>query len=266
MILAPISDRTLRTAVRRAALPEEDVFHRFDDVHEALRFGYPRLLVCWAEERPALRREFPLGTLGVPVLGVEEPILRKWELAWEAEGLALSRIDDSALRLRSLIGKTARDSDWVEGIFSELTQTVGAGLPPALRGFARRILEFPFRYTSLAKLGEVFGLSPGAFKARFRRRGLPSPSRYLRWFRLLAAARVLADAGQTTLTASYRLGFASDGNFCRWVKDTSGLTPSALRGWNGRISLLVRLAEECLPEESIAQWESLGSLFLRQVA
>jgi AraC-like DNA-binding protein len=247
-------------------LPEEDVLHRFEDVREALRFGYPRLLVCHAEDRSQLCRELNFRNRNVPVLAVSGPTLRGWETAWEMDGLAVTRIDDSALRLRSLISKAATDSEWVEGVFSDLTHTIGRGLPPEFRGFARRILEFPGRYSALGPLGDAFGLSPGALKARFQRRGLPSPSRYQRWFRLLAAGRVLADPGETTLTASFRLGFASDGNFCRWVRDTSGLTPSSIRDWDGRLLLLIRLAEECLPEGAIEGWESFGGLFLRQVA
>ena len=266
MILAPIQNRTLRSAVRRAALPEEDVFHSFEDVRQALRFGYPRLLICRAEVQRQIRRELLSPTLKLPVLAVSAPTLRSWEAAWEAEGLAVSRIDDSALRLRSLMASTARNSDWVESIYSDLTHTVGRGLPPELKGFSRRILEFPIRYSSLTAVGEAFGLSAGALKARFRRRGLPSPSRYLRWFRLLTASRILSDSEETTLSAAFRLGFASDGNFCRWVRATSGLTPSSLRDWNGRLLVLVRLAEECLPAGSLQRWKSFEGLFLRQVA
>ncbi len=266
MILAPIQDRALRSAVRRAALPEEDVFHRLEDVRQALRIGDPRLLVCRAEDQRKLGGELDWRCLNVPVLAVSGPTLRSWEAAWEVDGLAVTSIDDTALRLRSLMAEVARESDWVEDAFSDLTHIVGRGLPPELRGFCRRILEFPIRYSSLTLLGEAFGLSPGALKARFRRRGLSSPSRYLRWFRLLAAARILGEAEETTLSASSRLGFASDGNFCRWVTATSGLTPSSLRDWNGRLLLLIRLAEECLPPGSLEPWESLGGLFLRRVA
>ena len=266
MILAPIQDRTLRMAVRRAALPEEDVLHRLEDVRQALRFGYPRLLVCRAEDRIPLRDEILLWNRTVPVLEISGPTMRRWESEWQVDGLAVTRIDDSALRLRRLIGRAATDSVWVEGVFSDLTHTLGRGLPPEFRGFSRRVLEFPSWYSSLTLLGGAFGLSPGAVKARFHRRGLPSPSRYLRWFRLLAAARVLSDPEETTLTASFRLGFASDGNFCRWVRATSGLTPSSLRDWNGRLLLLIRFAEECLPDGSLERWESFEGLFLRLVA
>ncbi|MBT8395570.1 MAG: AraC family transcriptional regulator, partial [Gemmatimonadetes bacterium] len=241
-------------------------FHRPKDVHEALRFGYPRLLVCRAEDQRKLRRRLPACEPPVPVLAMGEPTLRTWEDAWEADGLAHSRIDDSALRLRALMEKAAVESDWVDGVYSDLTQAVGRGLPGELRGFSRRILESPFRYSSLSSLAEVFAISPGALKARFRRRRLPSPSRYMRWFRLLSAARILSDPRETTLTASYRLGFASDGNFCRWVRATSGLTPSAIRGWNGRLLLLTRMAEDCLHPRSLDAWELFGGLFLRQVA
>ena len=34
----------------------------------------------------------------------------------------------------------------------------------------------------------------------------------------------------------------------------------------GRLLVLVRLAEECLPEGSLDEWEDLGGLFLREVA
>ncbi len=266
MIVAPIEDRALRAVVRRAALPVEDVFHGLEEVRYALQVGFPRLLICESSEQRDFRSFLPPGRNDIPILALAGPTLRSWEAAWEAQGLAVSPMDDSALRLRSIIRDTARRDTWVDTVFSDLTQTVGRRLPSDFRGFARRILEFPRRYSSLASVGEAVDLSVGALKARFRRRGLPSPSRHLRWFRLLAAARVLSDPDETVLSAAYRLGFASDGNFCRWVRATSGLSPSTLRGWNGRLLVLVRLAEDCLPEGSLDAWEDLGGLFLREVA
>ena len=266
MILAPVSDLKLRATVRRAALPEEDVFHRLEDVSQAIHLGFPRLLLYQTDDQARIRHTTSSLDSDVPVLALAPPTLRSWESAWRAEGLAVQRVDDSALRLRKLIQQTAGSSPWVEGIFSDLTGRLGRGLPGDLRGFCRRVLEFPSRYSSLVHLSEVVGLSPGALKARFRRRGLPSPSLYLRWFRLAAAARVLSDPEETILTASFRLGFNSDGNFCRWVRANSGLAPSALRGRSGRMLLLLQLAEECFPEGAVNKWGSLGGLFLRDVA
>jgi len=266
MIIAPIQDPYLRTLVRRAALPEEDVFHLFEDVHQAVQFGYPRVMICQAEDRGTLPDFISGRGTALPVLALAQPTVRSWETAWRADGLAVSRVDDSALRLRALIGSAAKPSSWIESLFSDLTQTVGRGLPAEFRGFARRILEFPIRYVSLKAVGESVGLSAGALKARFRRRGLPSPYRYLRWFRLLAAARALGDPDETILTLSVRLGFASDGNFCRWVRATSGHNPSDLRDWNVRLLLLIRMAEDCLPNGVLERWKALEGLFLREVA
>ncbi len=266
MILAPVTDPVFRATVRRAAFPDEDVLHRREEVLRGLHFGFPRLVVCRSEDWSDLPAHLRAPEPPVPVLTVASASLRDWEAAWQAGGLAVRRIDDTALRLRSLIQDTALRSGWAEGFFSDLTALLGGSIPGEVRGLARRVVEFPSNYPSLQHLREVSGLSPGALKARFRRRGLPSPSRYLKWFRLVAAARVLSQPGETTLTASYRLGFASDGNFCRWVRRTSGLAPSMLRGRGGRTLLMVRLAEACFPAGALDRWESLGGMFLRKVA
>jgi len=266
MIIAPIRDRTLRSIIRRAALPEEDVFHGEADVREALHFGHPRLLVCRAEDQRRVLAQFAPAHHSVPVLSLADPTLRGWRSAWETGSLAVSQVDDAALRLRSLMGEAARKAEWVEDVYADLVQTVGRGLPREFRGFSRRIFESPVRYSTLNSLGAPFGLSAGALKARFRRRGLPSPYQHLSWFRLLAASRVLSDPSETILSASYRMGFASDGNFCRWVSSASGLTPTDLREWNGRLLLIVRMAERFLSAEHLDAWQSFGGVFLRQVA
>lgn len=266
MILAPLSDPTLRATVRRAALPEEDVFHRMGDVSDALRFGFPRLLVYQPEDRFSSTGEVESWRTLVPTLAISRAAFRGWESAWHAQGLAVSRIDDSALRLRALMRSASGSGSWVDGIFADLTLILGRGLPSGFKGFARRVMEYPSLYSSLQDLGRFLDLSPGALKARFRRRGLPSPANYLRWFRVVSAGRLLADAQQTTLLSAFRMGFASDGNFCRWVQATSGYPPSALRGREGRMMLLFRLAADGFPPGAMEGWADLGRVFLREVA
>jgi AraC-like DNA-binding protein len=173
---------------------------------------------------------------------------------------------DDALRLRKDMQRASAASRWVEGLFSDLGRIVGQGPPPEFRGFARRILEYPVRYPTLSEMAGIVDMSAGALKGRFRRRGLPSPSHYVRWFRVLAAARILSEPGVTTLAASFRMGFSSDGNFCRWVQATTGLSPSVLRSGEGRMALLARFAHRCLMERAFEKWGILGGLFLRQVA
>jgi len=266
MILAPLTDPILRASVRRAALPEEDVFHRMEDVSSAMQFGFPRLLVYQPEDRFSALGEQGSLERKVPVLAITRATLRSWESAWHADGLAMSRIDDSAFRLRALMRTASGSPNWVDGVFADLTLILGRGLPSDFKGFARRVMEYPARYSNLSDLHRFLDPSPGALKARFRRRGLPSPSTYLRWFRVVAAGRLLSDPQQTTLAASFRMGFTSDGNFCRWVQATAGFPPSVLRGREGRMLLLFRLATEGFPAGAMEAWESMGGVFLREIA
>jgi AraC-like DNA-binding protein len=272
MILAPLSDPVLRSAVLRAALPEEDVLLRPEEVREGLRFGFPRLLVHDTRD-PFSEPEGPGETGrgraekdGLPCLLVTSSVLRSWTAAWRSRGLAVRRIDDSALRLRHLMARSAGRSPWADGVLRRLTYLTGRPLPRDFRGFARRAMEFPAGYAGTGSVAGLVSLTPGALKGRFRRRGLPSPSSCLRWCRLLAAGHILADPMETTLSAAYRLGFSSDGNFCRWVRSTCGLRPSELREQSASYRLLARFREECLGEGMVEAWNSLGGLFLREVA
>jgi AraC-like DNA-binding protein len=83
---------------------------------------------------------------------------------------------------------------------------------------------------------------------------------------MAAASQILADPEVTTLAASYRMGFTSDGNFCRWVQAGSGLPPSVLRRASGQAFFLLKLAEACFPNGTLERWESLEDIFLRDVA
>lgn len=265
MILAPLSDPVLRAAVRRAALPEEDVLHAMGDIQDALRLGFPRLLVYQPEDRFILD-EIHNWKPKLPSLALSKPTLAGWRSAWQDQGLAVSRIDDSANRLRTLMRTASHGPTWVEGVLADLILALGQGLPPNLRGFSRRVMEYPARYSSLRDFEGVTEISSGALKARFRRRGLPSPVVYLRWFRLIAASRLFSEMDLTLLQAAYRMGFSCDGNFCRWVQSVAHLPPSSLRARGGRTHLLLRLSQECFPPGALEAWGRLGSLFLREVA
>ena len=101
---------------------------------------------------------------------------------------------------------------------------------------------------------------------RFRRRGLVSPSVYVRWFRAVAAAHLLADREVTTLQAAHRLGFTTGGNFCRTIKAVTGLTSTEVRGVHGWNRLLVTYAWRHLGADALAAWETLDDLFVRAAA
>lgn len=266
MITALLSDPFLRAAVRRAALAEEDVFWEARVVSDALEHGSPRLLIHVPEERHPLLRSVERLSPGTPVLSLTRATLKGWEASRRSRGVLVGRVEDTAGRLRVEIRQNAVPTPRVDRTFGALTGASGNPLPPAFRGMARRVLEFPSRYTDLHDLADLSGISRGALKARFRRRGLPSPYTYLRWLRVLAVADALSDPDATTAAAAFRLGFTSGGNLCRFVQNTTGTPTSRLRTPTGRVGLVAAFARDLLHGDLLEGWQDLDELFLRKVA
>ncbi len=265
MIVAHVSDPYLRVAVCLAAHPEEDVILDHELATEAMESGHPRLVLQVAAGGSA--PDAPVGpNRGPRVVWLTRSVLAGWEAERRRQELPAGRADYLADRLRELIEKQASEVTWVDRALGDLGRAAGASLPPELRAFGRRILEFPSYYTDLRPLADACKLSRGALKARFRRRSLPSPYTYLRWFRLIATANLLADRSVTVAQAAHRIGFTSDGNLCRSVRSLTGLTPTEIRtvqGWN---RLLITFAWQHLRSRALDGWGEMGDLFERHVA
>ena len=266
MIVGFSSDPILRAALRRTAHPEEDVV--LDDrlAVQALDQGFPRVVVYVPEDGHPLTRRLAQLDGEIRTLAVTHATLRGWEVDRRGREVPPPRVVHTAERLASLLGPDLHAPTWVDRALADLARAAGARLPVPLRTMGRRVMEFPVHYADLHGLSESTGMSRGALKARFRRRGLPSPSHYVRWFRVLAAAQILSDRSVTTLEAAHRLGFTTGGNFCRTVKSVTGCTSSEIRsvlGWN---RLLVTFAWRSLGPGARAAWDTLGDLFEREVA
>lgn len=266
MILAPLTDPFLQATVRRAALPDEDIFWEEKDILEALDRGFPRLVVHAADDPHPVERRLDQLRPELPRLTLTSPALRAWEAARRNQGFAVSRVDDHGMRLRQLMQSTVGPLPWVEGVFRDLVRVGGQRLPRGLRGLGRRVMEFPARYDDLGAVAKLTGLSRGALKARFRRRELPSPYTYLRWFRILALAHVFKDPETTTEEAARRVGLHSSGNLCRYVDVLTGMSARALRADDARIRLVTAFSEACFRGVDLAEWSSLEDLFLARVA
>jgi AraC-like DNA-binding protein len=260
MIVARVSDPVLRKALRAAAHPEEDVVAEAALVGDALLCGHPRLFVrggvyVGGEVLP-----------GIPVIDLDDMLLGRWEAERRMDELPLPKLDFLTRRLSSLIERSVGEPTWVDAALADLSRAAGARLPLPLRAFARRVLEFPTLYTTLHPMAKGCGLTRGALKARFRRRGLHSPYTYLRWLRIIAVAQVLSDRDITVAAAPARLGFTSDGNLCRMMASLTRLTPTdvrTVRGWN---SLLISFAWQHLTPDALDAWAGLDGLFERRVA
>ncbi|MDH3270160.1 MAG: AraC family transcriptional regulator [Gemmatimonadota bacterium] len=260
MIVVQVSDSYLKRAVLRVAPPEEDVVVDSALAVEAIERGFPRLVV--RDDR----HTWPTVPSGVRLFQISGAILARWEVERRAVALPSTRLDYLADRVGATIDATLADRNWVDTAFADLTRAAGRRLPAPLRAFGRRILEFPSHYTSLHPLAQACGTSRGALKARFRRRGLSTPSTYGRWFRIMAVSHVLSDRSVTVAEAASRLGFTSAGNMCRMMWNVVQMTPTevrSLRGWN---RLLITFAWSHLTPELLESWSSLDELFERKTA
>lgn len=260
MIVVQVTDPYLRRAIRRAAHPEEDVVADARLGLEAIEWGFPRLVV-----RENRGRHVPLHT-GVRLLEIDDSMLRRWETERRNEELPPTRLDHLTERLSAVMDRTSAERSWVDAALADLTKATGARLPLPLRSFGRRILEFPYHYTTLYPVAEACGTTRGALKARFRRRGLSSPSTYLRWFRILAVANLLSDRSVTVASAARRLGFTSDGNLCRMMWSVTEMTPTEVRTLKGWRRLLINFSWKHLLADALEGWAALDDLFDRRVA
>jgi AraC-like DNA-binding protein len=255
MIVSRVTDPLLRQALRGAAHPEEEVVVDADLATEALQWGFPRLLV---RAGAATQDRQPTD---LRVLDLDDVMLRRWEAERRAADLPAPRLDHLVRRLQGLVERSASERTWVDSALADLSRAAGQPLPFPFRALARRVLEFPRRYTSLDDLAGACGLSHGALKARFRRRALASPYTYLRWFRVIAVAQVLSDRRVTVAQAAHRIGFTSAGNLCRTTATLIGTTPTELRtvrGWN---RLVVQFAWIHLTPDALQAWTTLTELF-----
>lgn len=260
MIVVQVNDPLLRRAVARAASLEEDVITDARLGLDAIEWGFPRLVV-----RDGEPRRYPLPP-HIELLDIDAYTRRRWESERRAEELPLTRVEYIARRVALGISRTTAGISSVDRTFAELTRATGHRLPLPLRSFGRRVLEFPYHYRTLHALAEACGTSRGALKARFRRRGLSSPSTYLRWFRIIAVADLLSDPTVPVAAAAGRLGFTSDGNLCRTMWTATEMTPTevrTVRGWN---RLLISFTWQHLGASALEGWASLDELFERKVA
>lgn len=259
MIVGNLSDPYLRAALLRAAHAEEDVVLEYELAVEALERGAPRLVVEAADSPHYLD---DLG-VAVPRVRITRAMTERWEATRRARELPVGRVEGLTGELKRLVDRQAMDVTWVDRTLADLSRAAGAPLPPPLRSFGRRVLEFPSYYHDLHPLAEACGTTRGALKARFRRRGMPSPYTYLRWFRLLACGWALSDRNVTVAQAAHRFGFTSDGNLCRAMANLTGLKPTEVRESHGWNRMLLMFAWSSLSPQVLEAWMDLDDLFVR---
>ncbi|MBT8338074.1 MAG: helix-turn-helix domain-containing protein [Gemmatimonadetes bacterium] len=250
MILALVSSPGWRDAVARAARPDEDVRYGRAEAHRALSLASPRALVVEDEAgaESVVRRA---RTRGVRVVRVPPTA----KVAADAGRLGLATWVEGAVADRS--------TTWVDRMLADCQRAIGGRLPLAFRGFARRVLEDPTRLSSVEAIAPALGLSAGALRARFRRRGLPSPASYLRGLRLLTVAHRLRSSTDSTARIAWQLGFHSSGNLSRFVRAQCGRPPSRLRAPETGVEMLLLFVTRGLGPVEVEAWRGLDRTFAR---
>lgn len=125
----------------------------------------------------------------------------------------------------------------------------GLRLSPTLAFLISQIFTDAPRFTQVGALLGSIGAAESSTRFRFRKKGLPAPSRWLQAARALhAALRVQLEPEKSVLAHACELGYADHSALCHQMKRTFGVTPAAVRetlGWEWLLERWVRA--EVLP-------------------
>ena len=120
----------------------------------------------------------------------------------------------------------------------------GLRLSPTLNHLVTRIFTDAPCYSEIGPLLQSIGAADSSTRFRFRKKGLPPPSRWLQAARALhAALRIQLEPGMSILAHACALGYADHSALCHQMKRAFGTTPAAVRetlGWEWLLERWVR--------------------------
>ena len=126
----------------------------------------------------------------------------------------------------------------------------GLRLSPTLNHLIAQIFGDAPRFTEIGALLRQVGAAESSTRFRFRKKGLPAPSRWLQAARAVhAALRIQFEPEKSILAHACALGYADHSALCHQMKRVFGTTPASIRptlGWEWLLERWVR--EEVLPE------------------
>jgi len=121
----------------------------------------------------------------------------------------------------------------------------GLRLTPTLSHLISQIFTDAPRYTEVGLLLHSIGAAESSTRFRFRKKGLPAPSRWLQAARgLHAALRIQLEPEKSILAHACALGYADHSALCHQMKRIFGTTPAAVRetlGWEWLLERWVRM-------------------------
>jgi AraC-like DNA-binding protein len=120
----------------------------------------------------------------------------------------------------------------------------GVRLSPTLSHLVAQIFTDAPHFTEIGGLLQSIGAAESSTRFRFRKKGLPAPSRWLQAARALhAALRIQLEPEKSILAHACALGYADHSALCHQMKRVFGTTPAAVRqtlGWEWLLERWVR--------------------------
>ena len=141
---------------------------------------------------------------------------------------------------------------------SEITEYLtwrGIRVGSDARHLVRRTIELSVELRSITALSRSLYLSRRALGRRFESEGLPVPSHWLHFARLLRVALRLQNSEDTVVTAGFRLGYPDGFSLSNQMYRLTGYRPTEARqylGWEWLVEAWLRREAETgglLPEE-----------------
>lgn len=109
----------------------------------------------------------------------------------------------------------------------------GIGIDRDTRHLLRRTVELAGEVTSISALARAVYLSRRALGRRFMSRGLPVPSHWLHFARLLRVVIRLQNTDESVFTVGYRYGYPDGFSLSNQMMRLVGCRPSDVRRWLG---------------------------------
>jgi AraC-like DNA-binding protein len=187
---------------------------------------------------------------GAPERGIAELALRAGRLRVRAlllEGQPIAEALRPALTSREELGDDA--GDWLH--------LRGLAPSPALGHIVRQVFLLAPRFSRIHPLLECIGEAESSVRARFRKKRLPPPHRWLQAARALyAAVEIQGRPGEPLLRIAGAGGFGDAAALSKQVHAAFGIRPSALRGTLGWEWLLDRWTQRAgLAAAAAGAWQ-----------
>lgn len=149
------------------------------------------------------------------------------------DDLVFRGTDDERLVLPEILMRAVQ-----HGVAMQVMEELRDALPVAVQPIVAHLLERAGDPPTVDGTAAALGVHRKTLVNRVARAGLPAPSTLLAWARLLAAARLLEDAGRSVERVAHVLNFESPNALRNMLKRHTGLRPLEVREQGGLCCVL----------------------------